>query len=136
MALEFLTNFINAYPKISIIVIALVATFVSMLITKFFIHQERMKELKEKQKACQKMLKDVRDKEKLAEIQKDMVGCSMEMMKMSFKPMFISFIPFILLFIFLRKVYAGTGIASSWFWYYIGASLVSSFIYKKLLRLA
>ena len=65
-----------------------------------------------------------------------MMACSTEMMKMSFKPMLITFIPFLIIFGFIRGAFAGTSISSSWFWYYLVVGLASSFIFRKLLRVA
>jgi len=137
MVLEFLTSIIKVYPKTSVIVIALAVTFLSMLVTKYLTNQARMRELKERQKACQKLMKDMKNNpEKLQKIQQEMMACSTEMMKMSFKPMLITFIPFLIIFGFISGAFAGTSISSSWFWYYLVVGLASSFIFRKLLRVA
>jgi len=138
MALEFLTPIIHAYPRTSIIIIALAITFLSMLITKKFTNQIKMKELKERQKACQKLMKDVKgDMPKMQKVQADMMACSAEMMKMSFKPMLITFIPFLILFYWIRGIYGGEEpILAGWFWYYLVVGIASSFIFRKLLKVA
>jgi len=137
MALEFLTSLIQSNPKTSVIIIALAVTFLSMLVTKFLTNQEKMRELKTRQTACQKLMKDVKgDTAKMQKIQSEMMQCSAEMMKMSFKPMLITFIPFILIFTFIRGAFAGTSISSTWFWYYLGIGLASSFLFRKILNVA
>jgi uncharacterized membrane protein (DUF106 family) len=137
MALEFLTNLIQLYPRTSIVALALAVTFVSMLVTKFFTNQIKMKELKERQTACQKLMKDVKGGvQKMQKIQQEMMSCSMEMMKMSFKPMLITFIPFIIIFTFIRGAFTGTAISGTWFWYYLIVGVASSFLFRKILRLA
>lgn len=136
MALEFLTSIIQAYPKTSVIIISIAVTFLSMLVTKYFTNQGRMRELKEVQKRCQVDLKATKDPKRMAEIQKEMMSCSMEMMKFSFKPMFITFIPIIVLIAFIRKAYTGTDIAGTWIWYYIITSLIASFPLRKILKIA
>jgi len=71
------------------------------LVTKKFTNQSRMKELKDIQKACQIKLKQDGVKgnlEEMQKIQKQMMECSMELMKHSFKPIFITFIPLLLFF--------------------------------------
>jgi|WetSurMetagenome_2_1015567.scaffolds.fasta_scaffold164579_2 uncharacterized membrane protein (DUF106 family) len=137
MVLEFLINIIQAYPKTSVIFVALAVTFLSMLITKYLTNQEKMRELKARQTACQKLMKDVKgDPAKMQKIQSDMMACSAEMMKMSFKPMLITFIPFLIIFAFLRGAFATSTIASSWFWYYLVVGIASSFLFRKLLKVA
>jgi uncharacterized membrane protein (DUF106 family) len=59
----------------------------------------------------------------------------METMKHSFKPMIITFLPIIVFFGMIRGWYATTEIASSWIWFYIGGSIVSSIFFRKLFKL-
>ena len=137
MALEFLTSIIQIYPRASIIIIALAVTFLSMLVTKYLTDQTKMKELKARQTACQKLMKDVKgDMKKMSQIQGEMMQCSAEMMKMSFKPMLITFIPFLIIFGFIRGAYVGSTIESTWFWYYLVAGIASSFLFRKILNVA
>ena len=122
-----------ANPKVSIIVISFLVTLAMTLVTKKFTNQDRMKELKEIQKACQIKLKDSKgDLKKQSEINKEMMECSMELMKHSFKPMFITFIPLIVLFWWIRGFYSG--VLSSWIWWYIGAGVISSIVLRKVLK--
>lgn len=137
MALEFLTEIIKLYPRASIIIIALAVTFFSMLITKKFTNQIKMKELKERQTACQKLMKDMKgDVQKMQKTQQEMLECSAEMMKLSFKPMLITFIPFLIIFMFLKGAFASTTISGTWFWYYLVIGIASSFLFRKLLKVA
>ena len=92
---------IAANPKISIVVLSFLVTLVMTLVTKKFTNQSKMKELKDIQKACQIKLKQDGVKgntNEMMKIQKQMMECSMELMKHSFKPIFITFIPLIVLF--------------------------------------
>ena len=116
-------------PKISIIILAVLVTFIMTLITKYFTDQNRLKELKEIQKACNIKLKE--NKEDI-EAQKKIMECSIELMKHSFKPLLISFIPLIIFFWWIRGVYAP--VLSSWLWWYIGAGIISSPIIRKILK--
>jgi len=135
MALTILTNFINSNPTLSIILIGILVTFVMTLITKKFTDQNRMKELKKIQKACQIKLKEKKgDLEAQKKIQKEIMECSMELMKHSFKPMFITILPLILLIWWLRGAYEETAIAGSWIWWYIGAAIGSSIVLRKILN--
>ncbi|MEK6906458.1 MAG: EMC3/TMCO1 family protein, partial [Nanoarchaeota archaeon] len=93
--------------------------------------QERMRELKKISKACQIKLKDNKgNPESIQKINKEMMDCSMELMKHSFKPMIYTFIPIIILFWWIKDVY--TGVLSGWIWWYIGASILSSIIFRKV----
>ena len=122
-----------SYPKTGVIFFSFAVTLIMTLITKYFTNQSRMKELKEIQKACQIKLKDNKgNPEAQSKIQKEMMECSMELMKHSFKPMLIIFIPLILLFGWLKGVY--TGIFKEWLWWYIGVGVVSSIFLRKILK--
>lgn len=123
-----------ANPKLSVIILAFLVTLVMTLVTKKFTDQNRMKELKKIQKACQIKLKDAKGNlEEQKKIQKEMMDCSMELMKHSFKPLLITFIPLLLFFWWIRGIYTGTELANSWLWYYIGVSIISSIILRKVL---
>jgi len=120
-------------PKLSIITISFLVTLVMTIVTKKFTDQNRMKELKGIQKACQIKLKDHKgDMVKQAEIQKEMMACSMELMKHSFRPMMYTFLPLILFFWWVRGIF--TEILSGWIWWYIGAGIVSSIVLRKVLK--
>ncbi len=122
-----------ANPKVSIVVLSFLVTLAMTLVTKKFTDQNRMKELKEIQKACQIKIKDNKgNPAKMQEIQKEMMACSMELMKHSFKPMLFTFLPLILLFWWVRGIY--TTILPGWIWWYIIAGIASSIILRKLLK--
>ncbi len=122
-------------PKASIIVVSFLVTLVMTLITKKITDQDRMKELKKIQKACQIKLKDHKgNPQKMQEIQKEIMECSMELMKHSFKPMIITFIPLIVLFWWIRGIYAP--VLPAWLWYYIGTGIISNIVLRKLLNVA
>lgn len=122
-------------PKLSVIVIAFLITLVMTLVTKKFTDQDRMKELKKIQKACQIKIKDAKGNlEEQQKIQKEIMGCSMEMMKHSFKPLLITFIPLIVFFWWIKSIYMGTSLAGSWIWWYIGVSVISSIVLRKALK--
>ena len=124
-------------PKLSVVVISFLVTLVMTLVTKKFTNQARMKELKAMQKSCQKKIKDNKgDIQKQQEINKQMMESSMELMKHSFKPLFITMIPLLFIFWWLRGTYAETTIASVWIWWYIGTSIISSMILRKVLNVA
>ena len=127
------TEVIMTYPKTSAILLSVVITLVMTLITKRFTDQNRMKELKGIQKSCQIKLKDNRgNPQKMAEINKEMMGCSMELMKHSFKPLLITFIPLIIFFWWVRSIFILTSLGNSWIWYYLVSGIIASFIFRKI----
>jgi|TARA_B100001971_G_C18083758_1_gene479726 uncharacterized membrane protein (DUF106 family) len=129
-----LTDLIISNPKISVVTISFFITLAMTLVTKFFTDQIRMKELKEEQKKHQANLKEHKgDLEKQKKIQKDMMESSMELMKHAFKPMLITFLPIIIIFWWIRGIYLETVIANTWLWWYIGTSIGSSIILRKIL---
>lgn len=120
-----------ANSKLSLILLSFLVTLVMTLVTKKFTNQTRMKELKELQKSFNVKIKENKgNSDVIMKIQKDMMGVSMELMKHSFKPMLITFLPLIILFWWIRGVY--TGILEHWIWYYIGVSIISSIILRKI----
>ena len=124
---------LKLYPKSGIVIISFLATLAITLVTKYFTNQDKIRELKEIQKACQIKLKDNKGNlEAQSKIQKEIWECSMELMKHSFKPMLIVFIPLILIFGWLRGVY--TEILPGWLWWYIGVGIASSIFLRKLLK--
>ena len=123
------------YPKESAIFISIGVTLAMTLISKYFTNQDRMKELKGLQKTCRIKIKENKDNsKKVTELQKQMLECNMEMMKYSMKPLLFTFIPLILLISWLSGIYAATEIASSWLWWYIGAGILSSLVFRRLLK--
>ena len=123
------------YPKISIIIFSFLVTLVMTLITKKFTNQNRMKELKQIQKACQIKIKENKNDSKvMMEIQKQMMECSMELMKHSFKPLLFTFIPLLIFFWWIKGIFATTELAGHWIWYYIGSGIISSIILRKVLN--
>ena len=124
---------IQQYPEISIIVLASAVSLISIVITKYVTNQNRLKELKARQKDLSKLSKEFRtDIKKVTEINKEMMELSMEMMKHSFKPMIITLIPLLLLFWWVGQTFST--ILPKWIWYYIIAGIASSLIFRKLLK--
>lgn len=122
-----------ANPKISVVVIAFLITLITTIITKKFTNQNRMKELKDIQKACQIKLKDSKgNPEEMKKIQKQMMECSMELMKHSFKPTLYTFIPLIIFFWWIKGIYSS--VLPGWIWWYLGAGIISSIILRKALK--
>ncbi len=136
MVFEFIQPFMQSYPRISVILAALLVAFFISLVNYFVLDKERMREIKGKQKALQEEMKNHKDNpQKLMELQKEMFSHMGETMRHSMKPMLITFIPLIILFPIIRNMLLTTSIASTWFWWYLVSSLISSMIFRKLFKL-
>ena len=133
-----ITDFITAYPRASIIIIAVAITLISTLITKWLTNQEHLRSLKARQKELQAEMKKHKDNPKmLQELQSETLQITGVMMKSSFKPLLITFIPFLLLFYWIRSIYGGEpSLLGGWFWYYLVSALVSSIIFRKIFKMA
>ncbi len=131
-----ITEFIQTYPKSSIIILSFIVTLFITIVNYFMTDKKRMKEIKEKQKSLRLEMKKYRDNPgKMMEINKQMMEDLPEQLKHSFKPMLVTIIPLIIMFKWLRASFAVTAIASTWFWWYLGVSLVCSILLRKIFRL-
>lgn len=139
-----LNGFMQKYPWSSIFVVGLLISLFSSVLMKLFLDQEHLKKLKKKQKDLQTELKDCQKKGDFCQVEKlnsEMMQVSMDLMKSSFswKQFIVTFVPFLLLFSWLRKVYVG-GIVGWTEWgfilKYMIAVMVSSTVYKKIFNLA
>jgi uncharacterized membrane protein (DUF106 family) len=130
-------EFINANPLLSIILISLVATFLATLAHKWLTNQEHLKSMKARQKELQKELKACQktgDDCKMKELNAEMMKIAGTMMKSSFRPMIVTMVPFFILIYWIRSIYSP--ILNYWIWWYIGASVASSIIIRKVLKVA
>ncbi len=131
-----IAEFIQSYPKVGIMCFALLVSFFISLVNYFVLDKEKMREIKEKQKALQEEMKKHKgNPEKMMELNKQLFSHMGEMMRHSFKPMLITLIPLLLFFNYLRETFAATALAKSWIWYYIGSSIVGSIIFRKIFKL-
>lgn len=130
-----ITEMLSVNPKFSIAIFSVLVTLVSTLVQKWLTNQEHLKTLKARQKELQAKMKKSKDPTLLQEINKEMMEITMVMFKSSMKPMFVTFIPFILLFGWLRGIYV-PALGNNWIWYYMGYSIVSSMIIRKVLKVA
>ena len=130
-----LTEIVVENPYFSLIVISFLVTLVSTLVQKWLTNQEHMKSLKVRQKEIQKELKSCKEEHILKELNLEMLNLTGIMMKSSMKPMFVTIIPFLILFSWLRGIYGGeVPLISGWIWYYLGFSIVSSIVLRKVLK--
>ena len=131
-----LIDLIQNHPRIAIIVLSFLVTLFITIVNYFMIDKEKMKEIKDRQKELRKEMKQYKDNpEKMMEINKQMMEDMPEQLKHSFKPMLITMIPILIIFAWLRSTFELTAIANSWFWWYIGTSIIFSIGLRKILGL-
>ena len=136
MVIEFIQSFAHSSPRLFVIGASILVSLFISAVNYFVLNKERMRELKERQKALQTEMKNHKDNpQKIMELQKEMFSHMGESLKHSFKPMLITFIPIILLFPVIRAALIDTAIGKTWFWWYIGVSLIASMIFRKLFKL-
>ncbi|MCR4284906.1 MAG: EMC3/TMCO1 family protein [archaeon] len=128
-----LVELMKANPKISLLIVSVLVTLISTLAHKWLTNQAHLKSLKERQKEIQKELKGCKDTDVMKELNAEMLKITGLMFKSSFKPMFITIIPFLILFAWLRGIYQPL-MGSGWIWYYIGFSVVSSIFLRKIFK--
>jgi len=124
-----------ASPQISIAVFSVIVTLVSTLVQKKFTDQEHLKSLKKRQKEIQAELKKTKEPSVMQELNAEMLSLTGVMFKKSMKPMFVTMIPFLILFWWLRGIYTPL-LGGSWIWYYLGYSIVASIVLRKILKVA
>ncbi len=106
--------------------------------------QEKIKETKDRIKKHQEEMKKATkagDTKKLQRVQQDMMALTMENLKHNLRPMLITFIPFILVFMWVRDQYSSVGTVASiagfamdWFWWYFICAMLVSLIVNKILK--
>jgi len=151
MLKEFISLSILGLPEglISILIISCIITFLQLLAYKKLSNQERIKELKEKQKSLYKEIKNVKDEKKLKEMHREITQINLELMRLNLWPTTIMFLPLILVFIFLRYAYAYAeigniiewpwnlpivGNGAGWLLCYIFFGLIFSILFRKLIK--
>lgn len=129
-------TWIQNNPKIAIILISFLATLLITIVNYFLTDRKKMKEISERQKALREEMKQYKnDPAKMMEINKKMMEDFPEQMKQSLKPLIITLIPLLLLFSWIRSIFAETIIAKTWIWYYIASSLFFSIVLRKIFKM-
>lgn len=143
-------EFVTDYPLISIIIFSLAITLISVLAQKYFTNQVKMKEFRETSKVLQAKMKECRnDPKKLNELNEELMKMSTQQMRESFKLMFITLIPFLIIFKLLRDLYMNANVGNIIYWgksipmfgdgagwllSYIIFSLIFSIILRKIMK--
>ncbi len=135
-----IVDIMSAYAIPSIIIIGMMVTTISTLLLRAFTDQDKLKGLKAQQKELQKKVKECQKKGdfcQLEKLNKEAMDVSMSVMKSSFsgKQFLITFVPFILLFSWLRELYVPI-LGTKWLWIYFASAMGSSILLRKWLKMA
>lgn len=131
-----LLTIIQSYPRISIIIIALLVSFFISLVNYIVMDKEKMRDLKARQKKLNEEMKLHKgDTQKMMELQKQMLSHAGENFKSSLKPMLITTIPILVVFSMVRGAFAQTVIVSTWYWYYLVTAIAGSLVFRKVFKL-
>jgi len=138
---ESILELMKANPRITLILVGILVTLASTLVTKYFTDQEHLKHLKKRQKELQEEIKKHKaDPHMMEKINAEMLEITSTMMKSNFKPMFITFIPFLLLFYWLSSNFAplipGKWLFPVWVWYYLLSSIIAGIVFRKVFNMA
>lgn len=136
MVIEFIQTFAHSNPRTFVILASILVSLFISGVNYFVLNKERMREIKARQKALQEEMKNHKNNpQKMMELQKEMFSHMGESLKHSMKPMLITFIPIIIFFPIVRTALLDTAIGGTWFWWYLGASIIASIIFRKLFKL-
>ncbi len=136
-----IVEILQQYALISLLGISILLSLVTTLIYKYATNQSVMKELKADLKKYQEQMKSHRDNPtEVMEIQKKAMEVNTKYMKQSFKPMFITMIPFLIIFYLLKMVYDTMIIIPLSFWQghlgWVGSYIIFSMVFTSLFRKA
>jgi len=128
--------FILSNPKTAIIILSFAVTLLITIVSHFMTDKELMRSIKAKQKSLREEMKKFKDDPaKMMEINKKMMEDMPHQLKQSMKISLVTILPLLFVFKWLRNSFALTAIASSWIWWYIGASIVFSMVLRKMFKL-
>ena len=145
-----LTEFMITNPILGILLLSIVINIFVTLATKYMTDQERLKHIRGEMKKIRVEMKEARnDPQKMAEINRRSMQHSGEQFKQQFKPMLITMIPIILIFAWLRGIFAydqiilnlpfniwkpGVNNGFGWFGVYFLSTAIFSILFKKLFK--
>ncbi len=136
---------------LSIIGISVALALGSTLVYKYATDQNLMKAMREEIKKIQAEMKENKSNpQKIAELQSKAMPLNMKLMSQSFKPMILTIVPFIIIFMLLGKIYGSMTVISlpfhfplsklatglGWIGTYIIFSMVFTTVFRKALKIA
>jgi len=136
-------SLVGGDSAIQIALVSFALAFMSAMVTKVFLSEEG-KAARERLKEIQKDMKKAQKKgemKKMQKLQGEMMNSMMESFRHQFKPMLITFLPFILVFYWLRDTYGELGPMVTifgfdlhWLGWYLICILIVSIPLNKLLK--
>jgi len=138
-------------PVLDIALIATMIVLFTFVVRKIMMDQSKQDNMKSKQKEINKRYQEAMksgDQQRIKEAEKEykeLMGLIKDNLKDSLKPMYITFIPIIIVFWFLKDSYDGVGNILTlpilgweltWFWWYIIVAIFCSLIFEKIYNIA
>jgi uncharacterized membrane protein (DUF106 family) len=130
----------------SIALISVLISFVSAMVRRATVDMDKVKDSREQMKEHQKKMQEAQkkgDTDQMMKSQEEMTKHMLIQMKQNFKPMLITWIPFILIFSWMRSQYDTSGDVANllgmhlgWFWWYFVVSLCASIIVNKIVQVS
>ncbi|MEM3412155.1 MAG: EMC3/TMCO1 family protein [archaeon] len=128
--------------------IVVLISFCFFAISKIIVDQRKLMEIKEKMKKYQEELKEARkkgDMKKIEELNNDeeFLKLSKEMISLSFKPMLVTMIPAIVIFLLVGNALGSFGTLAvlplinlelNWIGVYLLVSIISSILFESIYR--
>ena len=147
MAVSEIFNFLFGWavaisPLFGIIFVSFVLSMLSTLAWKYLTDQTLLKSLRDKTSSMREEFKKHKDDpKKLSEMNSKMMKENLEAMKLqykqSIKPMIATLVPFMLVFVWIRKTYEPFGVlllGMGAIWVYILFSFIFSIILRKVMK--
>jgi len=128
-------------PIAFIALVSAVLAIASTLVYKYMTDQALIKTIRADMKKYQAQMKEHKgNPEKVIEIQKQMMPLNSKLMMQTMKPMFITIIPFLLIFHWLRTIFDGAILIPLSFWEghlgWVGTYIIISMILTTVIRKA
>ncbi|MEM4347104.1 MAG: EMC3/TMCO1 family protein [Candidatus Altiarchaeota archaeon] len=138
-------NFLITEAGQIIALISIALSVFSIFARILVLGKDKIKEMKEQIKKSQKEMKEATksgDKKRALQAQEAYMKITIENMRHSFKPLIITFIPFVLVFGWLKENYGNSGnvaiifgIGFDWFLWYLACAMLFSILISKILKL-
>lgn len=138
-------NFIITEAGQIIALISIALSVFSIFARILVLGKDKIKEMKEQMKKSQKEMKEATksgDKNRALKAQEAYMRITMENMRHSFKPLILTFIPFVLVFGWLKEQYGNYGNVAilfgfgfDWFLWYFACAMLFSILISKILKL-
>jgi uncharacterized membrane protein (DUF106 family) len=130
----------------SISLISVLLSFASSMVRRATVDLDKVKDSQAKMKEHQKKMQEAQkkgDTDQMLRSQEEMTKHMMVGMKQNFKPMLITFLPFIAIFNWLSTQYGSAGNVATmfgmnmdWFWWYFVVSILASIIVNKIVQVS